>query len=186
MHKLRLIVLVSGSILSSISAGLLFYWLYQNIFIVKSSFYYYNSARDQAATIKTVSLFLYKDKRWHEEKQQMAWFNAKQDQLASLVNSWLLLLDQEDMLEKKVSVQTVLLSASQQEAYISFDRNFLSKQYSIFDKLMSIESLLKTVRENNINIQKVHFLVHHKPMHDYHLDFSQAWPIIGFLVSSVS
>jgi hypothetical protein len=44
-----------------------------------------------------------------------------------------------------------------------------------------IEGLLKTLRENDIKIQRIHFLLHHQPLVDYHLDFSHPWPLEGFL-----
>jgi len=80
-----------------------------------------------------------------------------------------------------VSLQNVLISIDETEVYISFDRNLLNEENSTKEKLMLIESLLKTLRDNEITVQQVHLLVHHQEMLDSHLDFSHAWPIIGFL-----
>ena len=53
----------------------------------------------------------------------------------------------------------------------------------IFKKWMMIEGVLKTLRENNITVKDVHFLVQHQPLSDPHLDFSVAWPLHGFINS---
>jgi hypothetical protein len=84
-------------------------------------------------------------------------------------------------MEKKVSLQSVVPSPSGVEAYISFDRNPFTKNQSTYEKFMWIEGLLKTVRENGIQLQSIYFLVHHQPLTDFHLDFSNAWPISGFI-----
>ena len=46
---------------------------------------------------------------------------------------------------------------------------------------MWIEGLLKTVRENNIHVQSLYFLVRNKPLHDAHLEFCHPWPLAGYL-----
>ena len=84
-------------------------------------------------------------------------------------------------MEKKVVVQTVLLSASDQVAYLSFDSGPLSEESSTFDKWMLIEGLFKTIRKNNVPLEQIQLLVHHQLMKDPHLDFSKPWPIDGFL-----
>jgi len=84
-------------------------------------------------------------------------------------------------MEKKITVQTVLLSTSDQVAYLSFDSDPLSKESSTFDKWMLIEGLLKTIRENSVRLQQIQLLVHHQLMQDPHLDFSKPWPVDGFL-----
>jgi len=120
-------------------------------------------------------------KKWNKEKIDLLWTNDKAKNIQYLINSWLALLDQEDVMPKKVSLQAVLLSSCANIAYLSFDRNPFSENSTTYEKLMLIEGLLKTVRENDVKLQSVHFLVHHQIMGDYHLDFSNPWPIHGFL-----
>src|SRR5690606_23993747 len=93
----------------------------------------------------------------------------------------LTLLEEEQVLEKKASLQSVTQSISSNDVYISFDRTPFNEDAPTFDKLMIIESILKTLRENGITIPNIYFLVHHQIMKDLHLDFSHAWPIEGFL-----
>jgi hypothetical protein len=63
---------------------------------------------------------------------------------------------------------------------LSFDRSPFPTEWTTYEQWMWIESLLKTVRDNDIRIQRIRFLVHHQELIDYHLDFSNPWPIIGF------
>ena len=74
-----------------------------------------------------------------------------------------------------------MLSASGNDAYISFDRAIFAKNESTFDKWMWVEWLLKTIRMAQIGIAQIHVFVHHQPLIDVHLDFSQAWPTHGFI-----
>lgn len=118
---------------------------------------------------------------WHNESTELLWPENAQQKLYYLINSWLALLDEEHVMPKKVTVQSVAVCPSGQEAYISFDRNPFDKESSVFERVMFIEGLLKTVRENDIKIQAIQFLVHHQPLNDYYLDFSNPWPVQGFV-----
>jgi hypothetical protein len=87
---------------------------------------------------------------------------------------------------KTVSLQSAMLSPAQHELYISFTRNPLEKEKSIQEKWLFIEGLLKTIRENGLMLQAIHFLVQHQPLNDPHLDFSKPWPLQGFLTTNVN
>lgn len=137
-------------------------------------------ASAQTNTKKEVKLIFWSNDKWNIETTELIWSPCKADNLYHIINNWLLLLDEETIMERKVSLQAVLLSPSEHEAYLSFDRNPFSKECSTFEKWLWIESLLKTIRENDVKIQNIRFLVHHQPMHDNHLDFSRSWPITGF------
>jgi hypothetical protein len=91
---------------------------------------------------------------------------------------------EEKIISKAISVQSAMLSPAGHELYISFNRNPLKKEKSTYEKWMFIEGLLRTVRENKIVVQAIHFLIHHQPINDHHLDFSKSWPLVGFLEST--
>jgi len=133
------------------------------------------------ASKKKISLIFWQNNQWKTENCDLLWTDNKQQDLHRLINSWLTLLHEENSMEKKITVQTVLLSTSDQTAYLSFDSDPLPKESSTFDKWMFIEGLLKTIRENNVPLQQIQLLVHHQLMQDPHLDFSKPWPIDGFL-----
>ena len=122
---------------------------------------------------KTVSLKFWKDNKFESEAVELIWSENKEQNIQYLVNSWLTTLDEEGVTTKKTTLQTAMLSQSGQDCYLSFDRNPFDKESSTFTKWMWVEGLLKTLRENQINLQEISFLIHHKAMTDYHLDFSQ-------------
>jgi len=129
---------------------------------------------------KPVALHYWHREKWHSEQTPLIWSNNTTQNVSYLINTWLTLLDEEDIMDKKVSLQAVLLDSSKQEAFLSFDRNPLAENSSTFEKWQWIESLLKTMRTNGVSLQRVRFLVHHQEMIDDHLDFSNPWPLSGF------
>jgi len=162
--------------------GMLFFGI-KNEFIILN----YPIARPQLvinrhhASKKKVTLIFWQNNQWKTENNDLLWTQNKQQDLHRLINSWLTLLHEENGMEKKITLQTVLFATSDQVAYLSFDSDPLSKESSTFDKWMFIEGLLKTIRENNVPLQQIQLLVQHQFMQDPHLDFSRPWPINGFL-----
>lgn len=135
-------------------------------------------------TRKVITFHYWHNQKWHTEKTELIWHSNDIGQnITYLLNSWFTWLEEEHMITKKITVQTVLLSTDTQHAYISFDRNPFDKQQSTYNKWMLIESLLKTIREVNVSLNHITFLVHHQPLKDMHLDFTNPWPIHGFLAS---
>jgi hypothetical protein len=133
------------------------------------------------ASKRTIKRIFWNHGKWHHESADIIWSENKAETIQHLINSWLTLLDEEKIMTKKVSVQSVIISSSGAEAYISFDRNPFDKRSSTYHKSMWIEGLLKTLRDNSIKVQTIQCLVHHQPMHDVHLDFESPWPLEGFL-----
>lgn len=134
-----------------------------------------------AITKKKVTLYYWHHNSWKRESVDLLWADSAAQTLEYLANAWLTLLDEENIMPKKIIVQSVLMTQSG-HAYISFDRYPFEKEHATtHDKLLWIEGLLKTIRENGINIQSVQFLVNHQPLNDPHLDFSNPWPLRGFL-----
>ena len=130
---------------------------------------------------KRVKLSYWHKGTWHTEDQDLIWSNDTSTNIGYLINSLLTLLDEEMIMEKKVTLQTVLLATTGNQAYLSFDQNPLSLESSTYTKWMWLEGILKTLRDNGIPIRSVHFLVHHQPLEDDHLDCSRGWPLTGFL-----
>lgn len=137
---------------------------------------------DSAIQKKTVTLLYWHENNWTTETQSLLWSAHPEDNTRALVNAWLSTLTQEQYAPKKVSLDHVLLSASHTDLYISFDRNPFSKQWNSYTKLMWLEGLLKTIRENNLPILNVLFLINNKPFNDPHINCAQPWPITGFIL----
>lgn len=160
--------------------GMLFFALYQEIIIIRYSVPQLHSSNTVVVKKEAKLIFWHNDK-WQTETQDMIWHTHAGKNIHYLINSWLTLLDAENIIDKKITLQPVLLTVAQHEAYLSFDRNPFEKEANAFEKWMFIEGILRTIKENGIPIQQVQFLVHHALLNDTHLDFSKAWPIQGFL-----
>lgn len=130
---------------------------------------------------KKVTLFFWKYEQWCKESTQILWSQETERNLALIIKAWLTLLEDEHLITTPVRLQSVLLSPNKTQAYLSFDRNLLPANCSIYSKWLYIEGLLKTIRENGIGISHIQLLVDQQPMTDYHLEFSNPWPINGFL-----
>ena len=130
---------------------------------------------------RTVHVYYWRFNAWQRESIDMLWSEHVADVVHYLASSWFKLLDEEKILKKKVSVQSVILSLSGHEAYISCDGNFIPKELPTIEKLRLVDGLLKTIRESGVSLQSVQLLVHHKLLHDYHLDFSYPWPVTGYM-----
>lgn len=145
----------------------------------------FRSFRYKSANIaikkKHVNLFYWDHNRWNKEEVEVIWTRSTQADIESLVKSWLILMEEEKIIDKKINLISALVSINQNEAYLSFDRNPFDDEQSTFKKLMFVESLLKTIRESKAQIKKVRFLKHHQTIWDHHLDFYHSWPIEGFL-----
>lgn len=134
---------------------------------------------------KKVNLYYWKDEKFNSEKVDMVWFAKKAENLKHLVNNWLSFLQEERIINKNVYLESASLSESEQEVYLSFDQVPFLRDWSTFDKLCFMESLLKTIGNVDLGIRYVIFLVGHQQMEDDHLDFFKPWPIDGYLQDSL-
>lgn len=136
----------------------------------------------QEAHKKKVKIWRYQQGLPIFEQQHMLWDEKNIAINASrLVNAYLSLLYEENMLDKKIEVQAVTVNPTGTELGINFSHNIFQEEQSIHTKWMLIEGLLQTIREQIPAIKSVNLLVNHHPLPDHHLDFSHAWPIEGFL-----
>ena len=131
-----------------------------------------------------ISLFFPKNGKEQQETKEMLWSDDLTINARALTQTWAALLDEESVVHNKVTVQSAAVTFTNDELIISFDRPPFNKDDALHKKLELLETLLKTVRLHLPTLQKVHFLVNHQPLKDYHLDFSQPWPIQGFSENS--
>lgn len=172
-----LIALICLALLSGFA-----YYIFNNEWIVIK----YNNTQGnvvfQKSKKRNYVLWYWHNDKWNFEAKELVDLEAnKAKTVEYLVSSWLGLLDEEQVVDKKVSIQSVMLDSTQQEVFISLDRNPFLVNSSIFAKWYWVEGLVKTLRINIPNLQKVYVLVHHQVLDDLHLDFSQGWPISGFI-----
>lgn len=178
MNYLSRYLIISG--IAFMSAILFFAVYNQWILICRPCTSRYEISQSVSLQKKQICLFYFHGDKWKSEKQEMLWSPNTDKNIFQLINAWLTLLDEENIITKKITLQSALISTSQC-VYLSFDNNILEEQETIFKKWMLIEALLKTIVSNDIPVTQIQFLVHHQLLSDAHIDFSLPWPIHGFL-----
>ena len=177
MKKQQYIILIASFI-----TGMFFYGIYQELIIIHFGTFKKTVIQEtKKAERKVIDLHFWKNNSWKKESVQIMWSEDKAATLHYIVNQWLNVLDEEEILDKKVILQDVCLNQSKTIGYLSFDRYPFNRESSTHNKYMMIEGLLKTVRESSLQIQQLHFLIHHKPLVDPHLNFAHPWPLHGFM-----
>lgn len=165
--------------------GMFFFSLKKEWIIFRFPFTNIDSILDQEIkfknTKKNIKLSYWQNNKWNVETSQLIWSDQESVNVHSIISQLLNLLNEEKVIDKKINLQNAFISSNGQNLYLSFDGNILPTNRSTYDKLMIIESILKTIAQNNIKISKVHFLINNQIMNDEHLDFSNAWPIEGFI-----
>lgn len=135
------------------------------------------AAQEHIVEKKNVTLHWWNNNRWNSESINLISSHSSCTTITHVVNCWLINAQEVGIIIKKVTVQACMLSKNNNELFISFDRTILDKELSIYQKLQFINGLLKTIDGLNLGITHVRFLTHHQPLHDYHLDFTNAWNI---------
>lgn len=130
---------------------------------------------------KIVPVYLFRQGAPYNEQVEVVWPEAVEDQVYMLVQAWTKLLESEGVCEQKVTLQDVTATQNKDTFFISFDRPPFNPDSSTQEKWQLLESLLTTIRTSIKSAQaSVHFLVHHQPLVDAHLDCTYSWPIEGF------
>lgn len=159
--------------------GVLMYaWYHEYIIINPRKSFFVNPSENNTQKQK-ITLHHFKQ-TWHKDHVQILLSSNTAQNAQLIVGRWLENALEEGLIKKKTSLQTIFITQNQ-ELILSLDRCPFNKESSTFDKWMIIEGLLKSIKENTTQTKKVLFLVNHQPLIDTHLDFSNAWPIEGFL-----
>jgi hypothetical protein len=136
-------------------------------------------------TKKIITLHYWKEHQWYKESQEIIWSQDQSSNIQRLLNYWLRLLTEHNVIAKHITIQSASFAPNGQDLYISFDRNPMIRQWSIFHKWMFIEGVLRTIRANIDQTCTIFFLLHHQLLSDPHLDFSHPWPIMGYQEASL-
>ena len=177
MNNKMIIGISAASALCAIFVAL---W-YKDVIVFRFSSHSLSQSQVQSHYKKLCRITFSRRGQWAHESVELMLNESRADTIARIANAWLNLLDQEGIIKKRVLIESVLMSADQKYAYVSFDRNLFDKSLAAYQKLLLLEGLLKTWRENGVVLQGIYFQAHHQPLQDYHLDFSNAWPLLGFL-----
>lgn len=178
MNKITLLMLIGITAIS----GVIFVGINDQWIIIRNPFTeaFKPVSRKKPAPCQA-TLYYWHNNSWQQEKASVLCSENQSSNIMQLVNAWLSVVENEQITEKKVTLESALVSPTGQELFLSFSRNIFDKDESLFSKWMRVEGILKTMRENNKNqFRLVRFLVHHQPLRDTQLDFSFSWPIQGF------
>jgi len=166
-------------------AGALFFLIQRKWIIIQWTFHTEPHeialAKKETVLKKELTFYWWKKEKFHAEKTILVWRHDKNaDNIKQVINTWLGYLKSEKILEPVITIESVVLSPSAQEAFLSFNQAFPWKEWSIHKKLMLVEGLCKTLKSTGLPLKFVTFLVNHEPIIDDHLDFSHPWSIDGF------
>jgi hypothetical protein len=168
-----------------LSTGSLFF-LYQEswiIFFIPHQQTPTNIVIEQNSKTKEATLWAFNShtRSLKKESIEMIYSDDIAQNLKLLINNWFLFLEEEGLIDKQIIVQSVALCENSAQAFVSINQYPFDKSMSTYQKLMIIESLLKTIRDNNVEISAIRLLIHHKQIVDDHLNFNISWPIQGYL-----
>ena len=164
--------------------GLLLFFYQESWFIITCPLIHeetYNPLYHQNTSYKTITLYAWSQNKYKKETTEIIHSDNTTQNIKLLLNSWLQFVDDEHITDKETQIVSVSLSPSKQEAFICLNQYPFEKDWSTYRKLMWIESLLKTLRDNKIHISGIRLLVLHQPLIDDHLNFECSWPISGYL-----
>jgi len=169
-------------LICSFVIGLLFHAYQQEWFVLLVSHknnYEQTITTDHTFQQKKIILSFWKNNKWHKESTHIIWSSEHTQNIKSITNNWFILLEDEKIIENDMQALSAVISGSK-ELLLSLNKNPFNQQDSTFVKLMIIQGLLKTFKENKLPIQSVRFLIHHQIFNDDHLNFSVSWPITGY------
>ena len=160
---IALVGLVIGIILFFIQHG-----------ILHVSFTGFSSSYNKAAFNKPESLqkrkillYCWKEGKWQENETTILW---KEEDIAKsmkhLINSWITYVQDEQLIDYALSLKQVAFSSQYNELYVSFNRTLFYQEWSITEKMLFVEGLLKTIRKTTRLPQAIVFLLNEKYMPD--------------------
>jgi len=178
MNKIILLMLIGITVI----VGIIYVGINDQWIIIRNPFIetHKPALQKKPAKCQTI-LYYWHNNSWQQEQTSALYSENQSNNITQLINAWLSLIENEQIIGKKVILESAFVAQSGQELFLSFSRNLFDKDESLFSKWMRVEGILKTIRENNKNqFRSVRFLVHHQPLRDTQLDFSFSWPIQGF------
>lgn len=131
-------------------------------------------------TKKDINLYCWHNNQWIHERTPILLSCEESFNVHHIAQAVLNLLSEKYVLKEKITLLSVVRTYDAQQLIIFLDRAPFLLNMSIQTKLMIVESILKTLRENGVKTPLVNFFVGRQPMQDAHLDFSVAWPLQGF------
>lgn len=140
--------------------------------------------RLQPSDKKNITLFWYTETEKIEELTEIIYAKSAQENIATTISTWLSYMQEEDRLDKHIKAETVALTASGAELFVSFSQTIFDRQLSCIQKWYILESLFATLRPLFTELQSIRLLVNNQPLYDEHIDCSVSLPICSFSQTS--
>ena len=124
-----------------------------------------------------ITFSYWREHAWKEETKELIITDDPEKKVATIIANWLTMLYEEKIIKEKITLQSALFDPANTRLYISFDQTPFRANQSTHEKWMFIQGLIRTLKENGIQIQGIYFLVNHASLQDDQLDFINAWPV---------
>jgi len=183
MNQIRFFVGVS----SLLCAGFLLFCLHEEWIIISIPTHQQisTSCDNSEYFKKNINLIFYKQELLKKENIECIISPDATQTMQTVIDAWLALLEEEQLLDKKITVDSVSIAPHNKIAYLSLSQNPFSVEQSVYEKLLFIKGLMATLRQLPFKLNSIHFLVCQEELKDYHLDFSEPWPL-NTLIETVS
>lgn len=135
----------------------------------------------QSVLQKTIQLHFFKDFSWRHEKITVALPAQPATQLQLILNKLCFLLEEEKIISSSVQIESIAYTADESELLLSCTKNPFADCTNIYEKMMLLETFLKTIQSNTKSLVLVRFLLFHEPLADDHINFDVAFPSTGYL-----
>jgi hypothetical protein len=181
MNKYLKYSLISFALFAS---GILFF-AYQESWIIiniPQTSIWQNLQKPKTAQVDA-KLWAFKSNQWIQEIKQIIKTDDTAQTVQNLLNSWFLFIKEEHIITKTITIQSCVLSPTKKIAFISLSHNPFTAQAMTYECLMIIEGILKSIRENKIELQEIQILLNHKPLSDHRLNMEIPWPVAGYMNS---
>jgi hypothetical protein len=165
--------------LVSLAGGIIFFGIQNDYLILRKPTALLSQFSSNQPHKKNIRFYYWSHNRWHYEADQLFWSNYHIENLQRIINQWFKLIEEQELIHTPI-IATLSMAPNDQLLFCSFNRNPFSKKWSLHQKWMLIEGLLKTIAEVDPTIKEIQFLLRHQSLIDSHLDFSHAWPLHGF------
>lgn len=163
----------------SFACGALWYAMHTEIIIF--SFPAFAEYTLQQADKKQVTLFWRSEKELLQEHNECIWSKSTSQNISTVIATWLSYMQEEDLLDKRIKLETVALTPAANEACISFTHTLFEQQQNCIKKWYIVESLFATLKPLFPELKTIRLLVQCQPLYDEHIDCSVSLPITQFL-----
>ncbi|MBY0110294.1 MAG: N-acetylmuramoyl-L-alanine amidase [Candidatus Babeliaceae bacterium] len=130
---------------------------------------------------RKITLFWHTEKEIIKETTECIWSKSLNRNMHAVISTWLCYMQDENLLDKRVKLETVALVPAGHEVYLSFNYSLFEPQQTIIKKWYILESLFATLKPLFPELKMIRLLVNCQPLYDEHIDCSVSLPVTNFL-----